>query len=111
MLRKRGEKELACERLGRRQTFDYSLHEHGKSVVIAHRESHGSLTYANLAFLSRTRVSLYRGARRPCCASIVRGDLRTYRLSRSLKIHECVELLSLANYIVTRKGFGSHTVK
>jgi hypothetical protein len=26
-------------------------------------------------------------------------------------IHECVELLSLANCIVTRKGFGSRTVK
>jgi hypothetical protein len=40
VLRKRGEKELACEQLWRQQALDYSLHEHGKSVAIDHCYSH-----------------------------------------------------------------------
>ena len=37
-------------------------------------------------------------------ASSVRRELRTYRLSRSLKIHECAELLSLAKELTMPHG-------
>jgi hypothetical protein len=54
VLRKHGEKELACERLRRRQTLYYSLHEHGKSVVITHHDPRGSLAHT-LAVVERGR--------------------------------------------------------
>jgi hypothetical protein len=60
---------------------------------------------------SPTRGAVGGGEHGGHVASTMRRELRTYRLSRSLKIHECAELLSLANCIVTRKGFGSRTVK
>jgi hypothetical protein len=68
--------------------------------VIAHRKFHGSLAH----------IAAHGDEHGGHIALTVRQELQTYRLSRSLKIHEYVQFLKLANCIVTRKGFGSHTV-
>jgi hypothetical protein len=74
------------------------MHEHGKSVAIAHCDSR-RLPRAHEC----RRVEEHGGH----VALTVRQELQTYQLSHSLKILECVELLSLANCIVTQKGFAS----